>query len=171
MTALQYLSINIPDARIADGLCRFLEAPSDPFSTFTAVFMLQELRDRRLAPYALHLLDAKSDDPYVNSMLRPTAALAVAAVSESAIEDLAARLGYPDPLVRAAAVCGLRGTNDMRVIEPLRHALSDSDARVRVAATVSLRILGEDVPISAADEAEAHRLNLASIEAKRNDST
>ncbi len=111
---------------------------------------LEEFGDRRLAPIALRELDAGAD-----SMLRFQAALALVATSETAANELIARLTHEHPEVRTAAAAALRETKDPRAIQPLRNALTDCDPGVRDQAAMSLRFLEPQVSDSEVDLAEA----------------
>jgi HEAT repeat protein len=158
--ALNYLSLYMKEPQIADALCRYLGSPRDITSASTAISILQDFGDRRLVPIALQMLDGDAM-PY----LRSQAAFAVAALGETAADDLMSRLTHDNPEVRTAAAAALRQVGDVRAIPPLRAALKDSDPNVRIQAATSLRFLGEDVPISPADQAEAEEQLLAKLKA------
>ena len=147
VAALHYLSLDGKDPRIADGLCAYLGSPREPVSTSTAVSILQDFGDPRLAEIALRLLDGD-----VHSQLRSEAAFALAATSQSAADQLIDRLTNENPEIRAAAAGALRETGDRRAIQPLRTILDDPDPSVRFQAAMSLRFLGEDVPIPQQDQ-------------------
>lgn len=148
--ALHYLSVYMKDTSIANGLCKFLASPRHQTPTSTAMHVLEDFRDPRLASIALTMLDGA-----VDSQLRFQAAFALAATSPTAADQLMARLTHANPETRAAGAAALRLINDRRAIEPLRAALTDSDPNVRIQSAMSLRHFGEDIAVSPADEAEA----------------
>lgn len=141
ISALHYLSIDIPDQRIADGLLAFLaRAPFDPMSTDAAIEVLHhEFEDARLAPIALRLID----DEKIHVRSRMTAAFALADVAgKIAAKELIGRLSHPSASTRLVAATAVRQTSDRRAIEPLRKLLKDPDKQVRMQAQMSLRMLG-----------------------------
>jgi len=160
VSALHYLSLYYRDSRIADGLCAYLEQSPDPNSMWIAMSVLEDFQDRRLAVICERMLDRN-----VNSQLLSQAAFAIAALADSPVEVLAARLKHTNPEVRTAAAAALRKTEDRRAIPLLRKALQDPDPNVRIQATMSLRFFGEDVLISPEDEAEAKQQNLEKLRA------
>jgi len=142
ISALHYLSIDIPDKRIADGLLKFLAtAPFDPMSAQTAIEVLHhEFQDPRLAPLALRLID----DDTIDVHSRFAAAFALVDVSrKTAAAALIARLSSPSAAIRQVAATAIRQTGDRRAIKPLRALLNDPDEAVRQQATMSLRFLDQ----------------------------
>jgi len=142
-SALQYLSIDVKDTRIADAFLKYLERPKpDRFVADQALGVLQHsFHDTRLAPIALRMIDNASLD----LELRFAAAFALADVDRArAADELIARLAHADSSTRHVAATAVRQTGDRRAIEPLRALLRDGDAAVRQQAETSLRILGGD---------------------------
>jgi HEAT repeat protein len=144
VSALRYMVIYMKDERIADGLLTYLAEPRDVTSMSTAMHILAEdFADRRLAPIAMRILESD-----IHRQFRYNAAFALAKVSESAADELIARLSHMNPEVRAAVTAALRQAKDRRAIEPLRALLKiDTDPEVRMQATTTLRWLEEDITI------------------------
>jgi hypothetical protein len=110
-----------------------------------AAWLLGRMRDERIVPPLIGALD----DPDAGVRLR--AAQALASFRDSrAVGPLLARLATEDdPETRAQIVTALGRQGAVEASEPLIAALSDPDARARMAAAEALGMLGE------ADEADS----------------
>jgi HEAT repeat protein len=176
ISALNYISICIADARIADAMVKLLEKPLPMFETEKVVRILEQLKDARLAAIGLRLLD---DAPYVfpntkglpdpsaaeafhRTGIRSQGAFAYARMATNPTDELVKRLTHHNAEVRTAAVAALRedpnrGPHLSPYVTPL---LDDPDSAVRQQASNTLRSL-EPRPVI-----ELSPKDLAGIEAE-----
>jgi HEAT repeat protein len=157
ISALFYLSLHIPDSRIADAMVRLLERPRALLETEHAVHILEELKDARLEAIGLRLLDEApvvipnvKDIPnlsvaqaFQRSSLRFLGAFAFAKHAANATEELVKRLAHANSEIRAAAVAALREDphRGLHLSPHLAPLLDDPDTGVRQQASTTLRFL------------------------------
>jgi HEAT repeat protein len=162
ISALFYLSLHIPDSRIADAMVRLLERPRTLLETEHAVHILEELKDTRLEVIGLRLLDEApvvipnvKDIPDLSvaqanqrSSLRYLGAFAFVKLAANATNELVKRLANPNGEIRAAAAAALREDphRGVHLTPHLVPLLDDPEPAVRQQASMTLRFL-EPLPL------------------------
>jgi HEAT repeat protein len=156
--SLSYLSIYMKDSRIGDALIRLLNTPRDHYITEQALYILEEIRDPRIAEVGLRLLDgdlklqfnfpndftnSEYAERYQTSSMQFAGAFAFAKFAANPTPELLSRMTHTNSSVRAAAVAALRedknrGPQLKKFVEPL---IVDPDEGVRHQASMTLRFL------------------------------
>jgi HEAT repeat protein len=181
--AFFYLSIHMHDSRIGDAIVRLMETPRDYYVIDHAIYILEELKDPRVASIGLWLLDHAQDVPlnipptaeialaiaHQRSFLRMKGAFAFARFADSATGALVARLTHENAEIRAAAAAALRqdpqrGPHLEKHLTPL---LRDGDPAVRQQAEMAIQFLKPPPPVEISPERMADALTQAEAFMKR----
>lgn len=166
---------------------RLLEQPNDYSVITEAIGILEELKDARVAPVSLRLLDQAVEMPLYTSqtvdragisqadlaagdaaqrsMLCFTCALAFVKSSTNATDELVRRLTHPKAQIREAVTAALRKIRIVvRISQYLTPLLDDVEPAVRQQATMTLRFLdpapAREVEISPERLAEFEKVSL-----------